>query len=473
MKNGRCLGLRGWGTVAVCCVAAAVARADYKDDIGYRAFTNSLAQLSIAVPTGDGITASQVEGYYAEVYRFVPDTNNVELAGKTVTVMTSGTALTSDHATRVGRALYGTASVAPDVDNIHSYYSTDWINSFLRYGQSRAPLVESRSIQNHSWILTNQTEAVRTEIIRRYDFQIQRDQTIAVVGLNNGSGTEVPDFGGHSYNAIVVGLTNGNHSRDGTVGDVAGRIKPDIVASPYPFQATSYSTPVVGAAAALLLEMAQNDSELNRATNAVAIKSMLMAGATKTNLTSWSQTASQPIDEVFGAGALNINNSGLILVEGRQEASTNSTVAVRGWDFDTALTNQLRFYYFDVEADKKLEEFSASLNWNRNIQTSQVGQNWSITGATVADMALGLYEVGAGGFDLGDLIWSSDSAVDNVEYVYQTELQSGRYALQVSGGDSTDYALSWTGVLVPEPGVAVLILFGGFLCAWARRRQHL
>jgi len=88
----------------------------------------------------------------------------------------------------------------------------------------------------------------------------------------------------------------------------------------------------------------------------------------------------------------------------------------------------------------------------------------------VADLRLGLFAV-ENGFTLGDPIFISDSSVDNVEYIYQQSLLTGRYALQVVGGSqSTEYALSWTGEMIPEPSALILSLFGGLLFYLRRRR---
>ena len=126
-------------------------------------------------------------------------------------------------------------------------------------------------IQNHSWISYGYTEnntpsevdsiiAFHNEAIRRLDYAINRDQFIACVGLNNGNNTTVPSILASSYNAIVVGNTNGSHSRGGTPAapinssgitghDGPGRLKPDIVAND---SSTSSCTPQISSAIAFL-----------------------------------------------------------------------------------------------------------------------------------------------------------------------------------------------------------------------------
>jgi hypothetical protein len=271
---------------------------------------------------------------------------------------------------------------------------------------------------------------------------IDRDKAIAVVGANNGSSSTLPRLLMHSYNGISVGRTDGNHSAGFTTIDGAGRIKPEIVV---PQSATSYATPVVGAAAALLLEQA-NTSAMTDATNPETVKAILLAGATKSEFPSWDRTTTRPLDDIYGAGELNVYRSYHILTAGEQPASPSSVVAAQGWDFN-ATTAGSNYYFFDVAANTALSELSALLTWHRVITDGDpVSPTIWDPQSSLADLNLKLYS--ASGFTLGSLLDSSLSTVDNLEHVYfssgTTALRAGRYALEVSAAAAgTDYGLAW------------------------------
>ena len=147
------------------------------------------------------------------------------------------------------------------------------------------------------------------DILQRFDFIIDRDNTVMTVGVNNGSTKKTPHLLAHSYNAIAVGRLSGDHSRGATTFYGVGRYKPDIVAGD---SATSFTAPRVAGAAAILKQAAAGTN----GTHAVAIRSLLFAGATKDEFSDWTRASSQPIDEVFGFGELNIYNSYHILEAG-------------------------------------------------------------------------------------------------------------------------------------------------------------
>ncbi len=295
------------------------------------------------------------------------------------------------------------------------------------------------------------TQTQFEEILRRFDYAIQQDGFVAVVGLNNFSTNPVPALMAHAYNAISVGVPSGNHSTGGTTFDVAGRIKPEIVA-PSAFYAVSYSCGTVSGAAALLLQTADASPGLVTARKqSEVIKALLLAGATKWSLPGWTRTPTQPLDLVYGAGLLNIQNSYHLLVAGEQGPSGSTTVSNRGWDFAPASTSPAH-YFFDVPAGQTLTNFSVILTWNRKVTDSNPGSGFTPT-VSVADMNLRLYS--ASGFTLGTLLDSSVSTIQNVEHVF-TSLGPGRYALEVTS-DKTgfDYALAWGGTLQAQISTSV------------------
>ncbi len=442
--------------------------ANYLDDVG---FTDLQNELGSSMPTGAGIEVSQIEatsgGYY------LPDTTLSQFSGKTFTDKSNVATGISSHATNVGTFFYGrTNSLAPDIPAIDNYEANNWIGSgFLNHGSfpSQPPRVETRRIQNCSWIsLSTDTNAL-TDITRRLDYAINRDGYTATVSVNNGDSTDnIPGLLAHSYNAISVGRSDGLHSHGSTFYDVSGRIKPDIVA---PMTATSWAAPIVGSAAALLLETADNDSALANGAEPESVKAILLAGATKEEFPDWDRTHTRPLDDVYGAGELNIQNSYHILDRGEQTPSSSSNAAETGWDFNSIGTSDVT-YFIDIPADGPKAELTAALTWNRIIEDGLPGPSWGDPDAVVWDLRLELYE--ASDFTLGLQLDYSDSPVDNVEYVYVTNLDPGQYALKVvtdsgQSGD-IDYALAWRTESVPEPASLGLIGLAGLLLARRRRR---
>ena len=195
-----------------------VSVAGFKEDIGLTAL---LAELGGSAPTGAGIGISQVEGL--DVGNYPATATDPELTGKTVTLK-SGASGVSGHAVFVARSFCGsTNGIAPGMTQIDAYKVNNWLGTgFLRSGNSNAaPLVESRRIQNHSWIGTTSDQLDDEEILRRFDYAIQQDGFVAIVGLNNGNLNPLPELLAHSYNSISVGLPGGNHSAGLTTNEVA------------------------------------------------------------------------------------------------------------------------------------------------------------------------------------------------------------------------------------------------------------
>lgn len=460
MRRQHCAFFIALSLALTSCVHAA-----YKDDIG---FTDLLNELGAAMPTGAGIIASQVEAAVSGNYR--PSTTNTQFSDTSFTFM-SGASGVSSHATDVGYYLYGnTSSLSPDLNTVESWSANDWLtysgdssdNGVLYTGWNLEP--EDRSgidIENHSWVSAFEDDADNQDALRRYDYVINRDGVVAVVGVNNSSSTDVPNLMAAGYNSIAVGRSDGNHSRGTTQLDTVGRTKPDIVA---PLGTTSYATPLVSSAAALLLETIDNTPQLVNADNPESIKAILMAGATKDEFPSWDRTPTRPLDEVYGAGELNIYNSYQILTEGEQLPSVTEDVAETGWDFNqTTTVGDSLNYFFDLETGA--DYLSIILNWNREIQDGINGPGWGTPTAFLADLTLEFYT--ASGYSLGSLLDFSDSSVDNVEHIYQTSLAAGRYAISVSGDTAgQDFSLAWfslSTVVIPEPTTGLFLVLSGVL----------
>ncbi|MCU0788765.1 MAG: S8 family peptidase [Verrucomicrobia bacterium] len=430
--------LRGISLGLMLAANAPAAVAGHKDAIG---LTVLLAELGAGAPTGAGVTVSQVEGPVETNY--AASASEPELAGKTFTLK-SGASDASYHANLVARSYCGSDNgIAPGISQVDAYEVNGWLNANFLHMGSTSPAIESRRIQNHSWAAAYGNQSSNEEAVRRFDFAIERDGFVAVVGLFNFTTNPVPALMAHAYNAIAVGIDSGNHSTGGTTFDVAGRIKPEIVA-PSAFYAVSYSCGTVSGAAAFLLETADASPGLvNAREQSEVIKALLLAGAIKSPYPTWTRTPTQPLDLIYGAGLLNIQNSYHLLVAGEQAPSGSTTVSNRGWDFVPSFGTMNR-YFFDVPAGQTLTNFSVILTWNRKVTDSNPGSGFTPTGS-VADMNLRLYS--ASGFTLGTLLDSSVSTIQNVEHVF-TSLGPGRYALEVTS-DKTgfDYALAWGGTL--------------------------
>lgn len=415
--------------------ASASAEADWMSDVGYTALA---AELGAALPTGAGVVAGQVEGSDKQS-DYAPDVSIPNFNGKTFT-FNSGPSNDSNHATTVGRNFYGnTASIAPGIDEIELYEAFPWLtDGGLATSTTSEPAVQAADVQNHSWaggFAIDSDHADAIDALRRFDYTISRDNYVAAVGLNNGSSTPVPDLLGHAYNAITVGVSSGNHSVGGTRFDGVGRVAPHIVS---PRTKTSWATPTVAGAAAMMLEaggaMGPGGSESE------TIRAALLAGATKEEF-AWARTHERPLDDVYGAGELNVQRSYHVMAAGEQEAGS-TPVSRRGWDFNNTSAGDAT-YFFAVPDGQTIEELSTVLTWNRVITDGNPApEQWGDPQASLADLQLELWSASGGA--LLERLDYSESSVDNVEHVYQTYLDGGEYALRVVGdGTPTDYALAW------------------------------
>ncbi|MEN9841532.1 MAG: hypothetical protein RL376_1332, partial [Verrucomicrobiota bacterium] len=426
----------------------AALRADWRDDVGY---SRLLETFSSGVPTSVASGVSQIEA---------PDGSAnyaADSPGKTPTLK-SGTSGANGHASTVAVYFYSTASsVIPETSTIDAYNANSWLGTgFLNYDSATyasAPLTEPRRIQNHSWIsifnrTTNsesQISAIVANLNQRLDYAINRDGFLSVAGTNNGTSTTLPDLMVQGYHTVSVGLANSNHAAGLTTHDTSGRMKPDLVS----FEGvTSYATPQVSSVAGLLSEKLRNtvySSVLATADYPRLTKALLLAGAAKDPLASWSRAdTTKPYDATYGAGALNALLSYRILSAGPQTASTSALVPETAWAIATVRSSTQaasRTYFFEIPTGSTATRFSAALTWHRPLVFSFGG----FTGTTPANLDLSLFSVTPNTFTLGTQLDASLSTVDNVEHLYQADLPPGRYALQVSSTSitSTSYALAW------------------------------
>lgn len=418
-----------------CCGSA---DAEWREEIGY-----SRLQLLL----GSGFFTVPVQGFAqaeaslsAETAIFEPNTASPNYAGKTFDHL-SGTSQISSHADEVATYFYGnTTSLVTGDCPVDLYFADDWVETaLLKRGSGSMPGVQSRAVENHSWIGTDLPESEVQEIDRRLDFAIDRDGFVCVLGVNNGNSTTLPSILCQSYHTLSVGLANGNHSAGFTYNDGAGRIKPDIVA---PADYTSFATPMVASAAGLLYaKLAAPPYSLTGADLPRVIKSLLLASATKDTVAGWSNSPSVPLDLRYGAGELNIHHACGTLLAGRMTASTSTESSSRGWSAESVPPSGSKTYFFNIPAGPA-PPFSATLTWHRQVTGHRTGPtvNWT---SSLADLNLRLHQ--ASGFTVGAAVSESLSLVDNVELISSPALPPGQYALVIENLSTADtpYALAW------------------------------
>ena len=286
----------------------------WKPLIGY---DDLVTQLGGTPPDGTGLLVMMAEAPDGNG-NFLPNSADSQFTGKTIT-NGSGASGNSSHATTVGRNYFGnTNSMTPGITNITAYDANDYLGNVLGFSSGGDPIATTAyDLGNHSYIGNGLTTAQADDILERFDFVINRDNTVMAVGANNGSGSATPQLLAPSRNSITVGRSDGNHSQ--TLTSVYGTPRYAVEIVVPAAGATSFSTPVVASAAGLLKDAG---SGTNFVQNEV-IRAALFAGATKEEFASWDKTATRPLDEVFGFGELNILNSYNIFAGGEFDASTS------------------------------------------------------------------------------------------------------------------------------------------------------
>jgi len=427
-------------------------------------------RLGGAVPDGDTVIVAQVEANDAGVPgRYLPPAANPEFANVMITPQ-SGSGTTSSHAREVGFQLYGlTMSMTPGIPTVHAYELNDYLFGELQSNSANDPLPTPFDIRivNNSW---GGSASIANDILRRLDRVIVRDDIVMCFGLPNGIQADF-DIPKGTFNGITVGLTNATHYTTDVVApiDVPGRMKPDIVA---PSSLTSFATPQVSSAAALLidgvLDATTGGIDLTNAQRSEVIKGVILAGATRgpgwTNnpATSGADRGStdRPYDDTFGAGTLNVDDAHRLLFAGEFDGSTSfpfePNVPTTGWDLIELTSGNTAFYRFDLPSNAERGTILAT--WHREVTEAAVT-------FIAANIDLELYRVtDTGGFEsivgpAGETVFDagnvrSNSDVDNVELLDFTTLIAGEYLLFVtvqSAGVPHDVAVVWDFALSEPP----------------------
>jgi hypothetical protein len=275
-----------------------------------------------------------------------------------------------------------------------------------------------------------------------------------------------------TYNAITVGLTSGAHESGNATphptpglgiysGNALLRTRPDLVA---PQSFTSYATPLVSGAAALLIELGHNDPGLSHGSQTVpegpdyviqnaetseVIRSALMAGANRQVWTDYGSStfaSANGLDARYGAGQLDVYQSYHILAAGEhdsQQAGQSADMGAYGFDYQPQFAAQdVATYSFSVGLES-LESLSASLAWNAAAEIDVTGLSPTYS-ASLANFDLLLYKLTDAG---RSLVEDSLSTQDNTENLWLASLGPGDYELEVLRADdglgNWDYGLSW------------------------------
>jgi hypothetical protein len=376
-------------------------------------------------------------------------------SGGSSSAYTNSLGIESSHADAVAGNFYGiSGGVATNVAHVDNYEANNFYNSIIA---ATFPAGINDRIVNQSFIFNGSSVSDQQTIDSDYDNYAAQYNTLFVSGIGNGGAVNPP---GTCYNGIGVGAYGGSSSVGPTPDN--GRAKPDLTAPVVaPYNYTSFSTPYVAGAAALLMQAGlrgDGGGDTNSAADIRTVKALLLNGAIKPD--DWTNIAPSPLDFRYGAGVLDVFNSYKQLAGGKHGYIVSTTVsaggahpptgaagtvgALSGWDFNTNTSTSfpsaqdgVKHYYFNVTNSAANSAFTATatLVWNR--QQNQTDIN---------NLDLFLYNAAN-----NNLVACSTSLVDNVEHIFVPKLPQGRYDLQVwmsaSGishlNNSESYALAW------------------------------
>jgi autotransporter-associated beta strand protein len=458
--------------------STASAPAGIKEDVGLM----TLQAQSGNVATGAGVRVSMTEALVNGGH--TPMTELPEFTGKHFEFR-SGAPGNSAHATYVAQYFFGlTNSIAPGISVIELYEANDYmagglLNSGSRTLNPEASPQNSR-VGNHSWVSVGSSANGLLDVLERQDWLIEQDDYVQVVGVNNGDINTSPVFS-NSFNVISVGRSDGQHAINSVqLGGIYThyRTRPDIVA---PMTVTSFSTPVVAAASALLIDTAHTQSYLSDGSypasrfpgttiyhgeTSEVVKATLMAGASRLAFNSAdgsalvdyraaaSRQATNGLDKRYGAGQLDVHNSMSIMMSGEQSSREDGRafdVQAAGFDYDPQFggaggANDSGSY--DFTAGWTGQTLTASLVWNAKVDINQVKQGNYATAATLHDLNLSLYDITTGA---PALVATSSSNNQNTENLWTSLVAGRRYRMEVSRGINqapfaSDYALAWSTV---------------------------
>ena len=434
------------------------------DAIGMTLLDTQTANLN-----GAGVRVAQPEADDPTNGYFEVNPGIANRIGQPVTLFTyystSGSATTfpnsvgseSAHADDVAQSFYGLPiGVATNVAHVDNYDANDFVQvreiGLLLQTNYTVTLPGSNisdPVVNQSFIFTGNNTNLQKAADSAYDNYAAQYNTLFVSGIGNGGPVSAPAT---AYNGLGVGAYGGYSSLGPTLDN--GRAKPDLVA---PAGETSFSTPLVAGAAAVLIQAGlrgDGGTDTSSAVSVCTLKALLLNGAVKP--LGWTNVRPSPLDVNYGAGVLNVFDSYKQLAGGKHGYGVAAPVAtgaahpptgaaatvgvLSGWDFNTntssGTSDGVNHYYFNVTNGPGSATFNATatLVWNRH-------QNQT----AINNLELYLYNTAN-----SNLVAASLSTVDNVQHVWVPRLPAGRYDLQVwkAGGNNTvsaaePYALAW------------------------------
>ncbi|MHC4624976.1 MAG: S8 family serine peptidase [Planctomycetota bacterium] len=324
---------------------------------------------------------------------------------------------------------------------------------------------------------------------------VEQTGLIVVAGIGNGSDVHDPIlYPAGGANIIGVGVVDSvkaenptmavgrfalaypEHSSLGPTED--GRCKPDIVApgnclaadgaEPNRYEPTgnysSFSTPVVAGAIALLVQKAKQEPELSLAVvpnggNCV-MKAIVMNSATK--LPYWHKGLLEtdddhvaPLDHIQGAGMLDAVGAYEHLVAGPSEPGD---VSETGWDNNALERSEGTANTYKLTLSKAGGEFiTATVVWNKHYESTYP---FEAMPEKDSNLRLELWAVDPNNPRRDYLLDYSDSPVDNVEHIHrQADPNYTNYELIVShsgvdganqGSAVQQYAVAWNVGSPPE-----------------------
>ena len=418
----------------------------------YVGYQDLLTRYEYRLPTGRGITVLQAESTHTP--DDMGDVMHLFVYGEESShSRTVAEILTENEGYPLLYTRYSTFSA--ELDSFHTTTTAN-LRAFLEDAENPdyypSTSYEDIPLAPAKLLNVSNTNGGGAAITRRFDKFVEENDLVACTAhssLQSGNVTT----SGMAYNSIVVGQKYQNiFAFDGARHNDHGspRYKPDITARSS-FAATSYSSPQVCSAAALLLERAKLDPVLSNAYHSIAIKSILMAGATRFNYSvavewdnvspvdplfmngQWERTSDElPTSPKYGAGALNVFTAYEILSAGEFDGGFDEDIGLMGWDYARDLTEGDAVKYQLTVAEDVM--FSAVLVWHRYID-----DDWL---SYLPDYDLAVFDEG------GSRIAYSNNNAANVELV-EVELEQGSYTMEVqvvSDGDSPDslnYGLAW------------------------------
>ncbi|MFC5049590.1 hypothetical protein ACFPK9_03020 [Rubritalea spongiae] len=416
-------------------VCSNIAYADWRDDISWEELQEWATLNSVTLPTSTALTVGISEaqtrketypGSGVYDYGYAPDPSYSQFSDESITdVSNIPMDIYSSHANGTASYFFGnTTSFMPSIGHANVYEAGNFAFSKLF---STPTSGWSESVMSHAWIGSSGSVNNTRFISAMLDQTTIDSSVLHIVGIKNGAQSLQSELLCHNYNNLSVGRSDGNHSYGSIPSGYEGadRQKPELVS---PLGTTSASTAAIASMAIFLREHANTHSSLN-AKLPVVLKSCILAGTNKEKLTDWENSSSEPIDDTFGAGEADILSSLRILNE--SESSTGA-VGLRGWDYASIL-NQAQEYTITIPSYASSAKICANLSWNRNASYG----NYS----TLTDYSLTLKD------SSDNVIFNSDSPVNNLEHVWQTGLQPGTYTLVVNKSNDTNlstfYALAW------------------------------